>query len=253
MNGFVAPVKIVRNYSLKSVTRMNDMTKNVSPPSSLLTPTERAACRQIQDGAVPYSQYAKAFLALDDGATQAQAAEAAGLRLGQLRYWLDKFRRQRLAIFPPEAIEKPQATPPSLAVAQPVERAIVAEPPAATAEKMIADQAPEAVAATQEEAAAEAEEPGKPKKEKAGKKKAKKGNKKKAAEKSEAETGKKGGKKKKSKDGDQKKDKKKGKKKGKKNKKARAKKGGKKKAGSKKKVKKKGKKKGKTGMSDIRP
>jgi hypothetical protein len=51
----------------------------------------------------PHSQRALALLALDGGATQAQAAEKAGLSPGQVKYWIAKFRKQRLGIFP-EAI-----------------------------------------------------------------------------------------------------------------------------------------------------
>lgn len=68
--------------------------------SRLLTPQERAICRQIAAGDAPHSQRAAVLLALDEGATQAEAGEHAGLSRGQLQYWLSKFQQQRLNIFP---------------------------------------------------------------------------------------------------------------------------------------------------------
>ena len=38
-------------------------------------------------------------MALDQGVTQAEASELSGLTVGQVRYWRDKFRQQRLGIF----------------------------------------------------------------------------------------------------------------------------------------------------------
>jgi len=39
-------------------------------------------------------------LAVDEGATQAEAGQRAGLTPGQVKYWLGKFRRDQLGIFP---------------------------------------------------------------------------------------------------------------------------------------------------------
>lgn len=76
--------------------------KMMSPQSeqTLLTPTEREALKMISTGSVPHNQRAVALLAIDDGATQAQAAELAGLSRGQVKYWLAKYRQVRLEIFP---------------------------------------------------------------------------------------------------------------------------------------------------------
>ena len=85
----------------------------------LLTPQERQACQQISVGEAPHSQRAQALLALDGGATQAQAGQQAGLTSRQVKYWLGKFRREGLDAFPervyvesPTAPEGPEAVVP---------------------------------------------------------------------------------------------------------------------------------------------
>jgi hypothetical protein len=67
---------------------------------NLLTPEEKDACKQIVMGEAPYRQRAQALLAIDAGFTQPEAARKSGLTKGQVRYWLEKFRRIRLDIFP---------------------------------------------------------------------------------------------------------------------------------------------------------
>ncbi len=74
--------------------------------TTLLSPEERISCQQISLlEIVPHSQRAVALIALDEGATQAQAGERSGLTKGQVKYWLGKFRGQRLTIFPAELLE----------------------------------------------------------------------------------------------------------------------------------------------------
>ena len=90
----------------------------------LLTPKEREALKMISAGKDTHSQRAAALLAIDDGATQQQAAEETGLSRGQVKYWLSKFRQVRLDIFPqpetaPEQVEQ---------VAEPKAKAEVEKP-----------------------------------------------------------------------------------------------------------------------------
>ncbi len=87
------------------------MAKTKTQENQLLTPEERAACGGIAKAEAPHSQRATALLALDEGATQMQAAGQAGLTKGQVRYWLGKFRQDRLAIFPEELLTGPQPEP----------------------------------------------------------------------------------------------------------------------------------------------
>lgn len=82
----------------------------------LLSPQERAACDQIASGETSHSQHAQALLALDEGGTQAQAAERSGLTPGQVKYWSGRFRAIRLGIFPPVMPDQslPESVPASI-------------------------------------------------------------------------------------------------------------------------------------------
>ena len=92
------------------------MSESLDPKSesSLLTPEERAACQLISSGEAPYNQRAMALLAVDQGVTQSQAAQSAGLTIGQIRYWLGRFRADRLAIFPEGVQSDPSAGSPAI-------------------------------------------------------------------------------------------------------------------------------------------
>ena len=71
----------------------------------LLSAQERVAFRMISSGNDLHGQRALALLAIDEGATQAQAGQQSGLTPGQVKYWLGKFREIRLAIFPDQVLE----------------------------------------------------------------------------------------------------------------------------------------------------
>jgi len=83
--------------------------KRSDSENSLLTSQERAICEQIAVREAPHSQRALALLALDEGITQAQAGERASLSRGQVKYWVAKFRKQRLSIFPDGLLDEPDA------------------------------------------------------------------------------------------------------------------------------------------------
>lgn len=86
----------------------------------LLTSEERMVLEQISQEQDIDGRRASALMTLDDGATQAEAAEKAGLTLGQVQYILRKFRSDRLLAFPdalallppdPEPAPSPAAAP----------------------------------------------------------------------------------------------------------------------------------------------
>ncbi len=83
----------------------------------LLSPEERVICMQLTTGEAPHNQRAQALMAIDAGVTQAEAAMQSGLTGEQVRYWLGKFRKDRLSIFPRALLEQPLA---ALAEAKPV-------------------------------------------------------------------------------------------------------------------------------------
>jgi hypothetical protein len=74
----------------------------------LLSEQERIAFRMISTGNDLHGKRAIALLAIDEGATQAEAAQQAGLTRGQVKYWLGKFRQVRMQIFPEEILKAEQ-------------------------------------------------------------------------------------------------------------------------------------------------
>lgn len=71
----------------------------------LLSAQERVAFKMISTGNDLHGQRAIALLAIDDGATQVEAAHQAGLTPGQVKYWLGKFRQVRMDIFPEQVLK----------------------------------------------------------------------------------------------------------------------------------------------------
>jgi hypothetical protein len=71
----------------------------------LLDAQERAQCARLAAGESLHSQRAQVLLALDQGETQKDAGLLAGLSPGQVKYWLGKFRQDRMAIFPEDILK----------------------------------------------------------------------------------------------------------------------------------------------------
>jgi hypothetical protein len=68
-----------------------------------MTSRQRTIIQQVADSNIsPHSARANALLAIDDGMTQAAAAEKHGLTRDIVKYWLMKFRANGTAIFPDE-------------------------------------------------------------------------------------------------------------------------------------------------------
>jgi hypothetical protein len=74
----------------------------------LLSQEERDILGEVATKDPPFSQRAQALLAIDEGTTQAAAGQQAGLTKGQVRYWLTKFRKVRIAIIPEELLDQVQ-------------------------------------------------------------------------------------------------------------------------------------------------
>jgi hypothetical protein len=68
--------------------------------TGLLIPEERLVCIQIAAGTAPWSLRALALLAVDEGAANDAAAETAGLRATQAKYWIEHstIRTQRSSL-----------------------------------------------------------------------------------------------------------------------------------------------------------
>ena len=74
--------------------------KKSTRKGSLLSSREYTACNKLSLLEDSHGLHARALLALDKGMTQPQVAENTGLTLGQVRYWLARFRKERMGIFP---------------------------------------------------------------------------------------------------------------------------------------------------------
>ena len=85
------------------------------PSGNLLGPQEKLIIEQIAAGGPPHSQRAQSLLAIDAGVTQKIAALQSGQTVGQVSYWLNKFRKDRLGIFPEELLRQSESElPPPL-------------------------------------------------------------------------------------------------------------------------------------------
>ncbi len=69
--------------------------------ANLLTPKNKVICEEIAKGEDSlHSKRAKALLSLNEGNTQAKAAQDSDLSVGQVRYALAKYRSVGAALFP---------------------------------------------------------------------------------------------------------------------------------------------------------
>jgi hypothetical protein len=113
---------------MTTITNNQESSEN---EARLLSSEERTILSQIATKEAPDSQRAQALLAIDEGATQAEAGHQAGLTKGQVRYWLGKFRKDGTSIFPeellnqtqPEDADSPQSSPDAEETAGPVDEA----------------------------------------------------------------------------------------------------------------------------------
>ena len=90
------------------MTSKNDSYQDVEQGGKLLSAQEREAFKMISTGNDLHGQRALALLAIDEGSTQEQAGQRAGLTTGQVKYWLGKFRRVRMDIFPEQVLKADQ-------------------------------------------------------------------------------------------------------------------------------------------------
>lgn len=89
----------------------------------LLTPTQVTKCKKIAAGETEFSQRAAVLLAIHHGASQAVAASETGLTIGQVRYWVAKFRRLAMAAFPQTPAAETSTKSVNVATAKPAKKA----------------------------------------------------------------------------------------------------------------------------------
>jgi Mg-chelatase subunit ChlI len=90
------------------MSSQNDSYQDIEQAGTLLSAQERIAFKMISTGNDLHGQRALALLAIDEGTTQEQAGQRAGLTTGQVKYWLGKFRRVRMDIFPEQVLNADQ-------------------------------------------------------------------------------------------------------------------------------------------------
>ena len=71
-----------------------------------VTEAESLVLEALAQAEVPHSQRAQALLAVDAGSTIEQAAKVANLRVTQVRFWIGRFKNDRLTVFPESLIEE---------------------------------------------------------------------------------------------------------------------------------------------------
>lgn len=107
-HGFNQGIKFKRFGERYPMTSKNTVQASSENGHGLFDAEEQALLGQITAREAPYSQRARALLALIAGATQTEAGRQAGLTPGQVRYWLAKFRRDGMEIFPEELLNQAQ-------------------------------------------------------------------------------------------------------------------------------------------------
>jgi hypothetical protein len=107
--------EVVRKESIAMDDLSNIHENDKDPSGNLLGLQEKLILEQIAAGGPPHSQRAQSLLAIDTGVTQKIAALQSGQTVGQVSYWLSKFRRDRMGIFPEELLHQTESElPPSL-------------------------------------------------------------------------------------------------------------------------------------------
>jgi hypothetical protein len=127
------------------MTTKNENQESPENDSGLFNSEERAIFNQIATMEPPHSWRAQALLAIDEGETQTEAGRQAGLTQGQVRYWLARFRKHRIAIFPEELLNqaKQEDADSSLSSAEPVASPDGQDLEQTTAEKEAQQELPE--------------------------------------------------------------------------------------------------------------
>jgi len=100
---------------VKESKAMGDLSinnKNEDESSGLhLDPGEKLVLQQIAIREPPHSQRAQSLLDIDAGVTHSTAAKVTGQTVGQVNYWLGKFREERMNIFPKDLLGQTELEP----------------------------------------------------------------------------------------------------------------------------------------------
>lgn len=87
-------------WHLRPVTQSKLARAMQRGPGRLLTDEEREECRRLMTRGDLHGRRAIALVAVDRGATQADAAHEAGMSPRRVRHWVASFRARRMGVFP---------------------------------------------------------------------------------------------------------------------------------------------------------
>jgi hypothetical protein len=95
---------------MPKATKTSNQSSAFQTPPSLLDPQQYSVCQHLALGKPPWSQRAKALLAISDGASETVAGELSKLRTTQVKFWLNKFNKGGMDIFPESLLKDADAT-----------------------------------------------------------------------------------------------------------------------------------------------
>jgi hypothetical protein len=84
----------------------NHNSKEAQMATKLLNSQGEQICIKLAAGKAPWSQRAQALMAINEGASETVASERSGLRPTQVKYWLNKYQKQGMAIFPEPLLQE---------------------------------------------------------------------------------------------------------------------------------------------------
>lgn len=88
----------------------NHNSKEAQMATKLLNSQGEQICIKLAAGKAPWSQRAQALMAINEGASETVASERSGLRPTQVKYWLNKYQKQGMAIFPESLLQEIDAS-----------------------------------------------------------------------------------------------------------------------------------------------
>jgi hypothetical protein len=90
---------------MAKAAKIDHNSREAQNTTDLLNPQEYRLCKKLAAGSKPWSQRAQALLVINESASEKVASERSGLRTTQVRYWLNKYQKMGMAIFPTNMLQ----------------------------------------------------------------------------------------------------------------------------------------------------
>lgn len=91
---------------MPKATKIDHNSSEAQNTTNLLSPQEYQLCKQLAAGSKPWRQRAQALLAVNEGASEEAAGEVAQLQATQVKFWLNKFNRVGMEMFPEDLLNE---------------------------------------------------------------------------------------------------------------------------------------------------